>query len=179
MKNSSLKVVPILRHDTNDIFESTPMRDYFEQFIHEYNYNFNAEITHRKVVGTEKISQEFEADLIKMGYLAQPICYMPETCVYDLSNVRTSGFDYNSYDLDQLLCDLNKVENIVSEWKKLAKDKKTIVFGAIIGYTCWVLYAIAVRSYVGIVVDGILVLSNLSIFLFDKGLFKNKSDRAV
>lgn len=68
------------------------------------------------------------ADLIKMGYLAQPICYMPETCVYDLSNVRTSGFDYNSYDLDQLLCDLNKVENIVSEWEKLAKDKKTIVF---------------------------------------------------
>lgn len=68
------------------------------------------------------------ADLIKMGYLAQPICYMPETCVYDLSNVRTSGYDYNTYDLDQLVCDLSKVESIVTEWEKLAKGKKTIVF---------------------------------------------------
>lgn len=62
---SSLKVAPILRHDANDIFESTPMRDHFERYIHEYNDNFHATITHKKVVGTEKISQEFEEDVIK------------------------------------------------------------------------------------------------------------------
>lgn len=68
------------------------------------------------------------ADLIKMGYLAQPICYMPESCIYDLSNVKTNRYDYDTDDLDKLLCDLDKVENIINEWEKLAKDKKTIVF---------------------------------------------------
>ena len=56
----------------------------------------------------------------------------------------------------------------------LTKNKKTVVFGAIIAYSCWVIYAIAVKSYVGILVDGILVLSNLSIFLFDKDLIRGK-----
>ena len=65
LKSSNLKVAPILRHESNDIYESTPMRDYFEKYIHEFNDNFNAEITHKKVVGTEKISHEFEEDTIK------------------------------------------------------------------------------------------------------------------
>ena len=45
-----------------------------------------------------------------------------------MSKVKISGYDYNSDDLDKLLCDLNKVENIVNEWEKLTKNKKTIVF---------------------------------------------------
>lgn len=65
LKKSNLNVAPILRFDANDIFESTPIRDYFEKYIQEYNGNFDAEIVHRKVVGTEKISREFEADVIK------------------------------------------------------------------------------------------------------------------
>ena len=33
-------------------------------------------------------------DLIKLGYLAKPICYMPESCVYDLSDVIRFAEDY-------------------------------------------------------------------------------------
>ena len=67
-------------------------------------------------------------DLIKLGYLAKPICYMPESCVYDLSDVKVNKFDYDIQELDDLLCDLDKVGNIVKEWEKLAKNKKTIIF---------------------------------------------------
>ncbi len=68
--------------------------------------------------------------------------------------------------------DLLPVLASVIDGYTLTKDKKVVVFGAIIGYTCWVIYAIAIKSYVGMIVDGILVLSNLSIFLFDKSLFE-------
>lgn len=59
----------------------------------------------------------------------------------------------------------------------LTKKKKVVVFGAIVSYTLWVIYDIAVKSYSGAVTDGIVALSNLSIFLFDKGLFKDKDIR--
>lgn len=71
--------------------------------------------------------------------------------------------------------DLLPVFSSVIDGYTLTKDKKAVVFGAIIAYTCWVIYAFVVKSYVGVIVDGILVLSNLSIFLFDKGLFKDKN----
>lgn len=77
--------------------------------------------------------------------------------------------------------DILPVFSSVIDGFTLTKDKKVVVFGAIIGYSCWVIYAVAVKSYVGVIVDGILVLSNLSIFLFDKDLirdrFKRKEDR--
>ena len=59
----------------------------------------------------------------------------------------------------------------------LTKSKKVVIIGAVITYSCWFVYAIAVKSYVGIIVDGILVISNLSILIFDKGLFKDKNIR--
>ena len=56
----------------------------------------------------------------------------------------------------------------------LTKDKKVVVFGAIIGYSCWVLYALAVKSYVGVLVDGMLVISNMYILCTDREMFKIK-----
>lgn len=57
----------------------------------------------------------------------------------------------------------------------LTKKKKIVVFGAIVSYTLWVIYDLAVKSYSGAFTDGIVVLSNISILLFDKGLFKDKN----
>ena len=61
----------------------------------------------------------------------------------------------------------------------LTKHKKIVIIGAIISYTAWVIYNFNVGSYSGIVTDGILALSNLSILLFDKGLFDKKDIRKV
>ena len=65
LKNSDLSVVPILRLESNDIFESKPIRDYFEDYILEYNDNFNSDIVHRKTVDTRGISREFEEDVLQ------------------------------------------------------------------------------------------------------------------
>jgi len=54
----------------------------------------------------------------------------------------------------------------------LTKKKKIVVIGAIISYTLWVIYDIAVKSYSGAITDGIVAISNISILLFDKSLFK-------
>lgn len=59
----------------------------------------------------------------------------------------------------------------------LTKKKKIVVFGAVISYTIWVIYDLAVKSYSGALTDGIVVLSNISILLFDKGLFGDKNIR--
>ena len=67
-------------------------------------------------------------DLIDMGYLAKPICYAPQNCVIDLSNVSLVGNEYNLKEVDEIVLDLNKVEQIVDNWEQVAKDKKTIVF---------------------------------------------------
>ena len=57
----------------------------------------------------------------------------------------------------------------------LTKKKKIVVIGAVISYTIWVIYDIAVKSYSGAFTDGIVVLSNISILLFDNGLFGDKN----
>jgi len=54
----------------------------------------------------------------------------------------------------------------------LTKKKKTVVIGAIISYTLWVIYDLFVMSYSGAITDGIIVLSNLSILLFNYDIFK-------
>ena len=56
----------------------------------------------------------------------------------------------------------------------LTKKKKIVVFGAIVSYTLWVIYDIAVKSYSGALTDGIVVLSNLSILLFNKEILHGK-----
>lgn len=56
----------------------------------------------------------------------------------------------------------------------LTKKKKIVVFGAVVSYTLWVIYDLAVESYSGALTDGIVVLSNLSILFFDKDIFNGK-----
>ena len=56
----------------------------------------------------------------------------------------------------------------------LTKKKKIVVIGAIISYTLWVIYDLYVKSYSGAITDGIVVLSNISILLFQFDLFKGK-----
>ncbi len=55
----------------------------------------------------------------------------------------------------------------------LTKHRKVVILGAIVSYTIWVIYDVAVKSYSGAFTDGIVVLSNLSLLFFNKGLFKN------
>ncbi len=56
----------------------------------------------------------------------------------------------------------------------LTKKKKIVVFGAVVSYTLWVIYDIAVKSYSGALTDGIVCLSNISILIFNKDLLKGK-----
>ena len=56
----------------------------------------------------------------------------------------------------------------------LTKKKKIVVLGAVISYTLWIIYDISVMSYSGAVTAGILVLSNLFILFFGRGIFSKK-----
>lgn len=55
----------------------------------------------------------------------------------------------------------------------LTKKKKMVVFGAIITYILWLIYDIYVVSWSGAITDGIIIISNLSILLFNIDLFDN------
>jgi hypothetical protein len=57
----------------------------------------------------------------------------------------------------------------------LTKPKKIVVMGAIISYICWIIYDINVKSYSCAITNGMIVISNISILLFNKELFKNRS----
>lgn len=61
----------------------------------------------------------------------------------------------------------------------LTKKKKVVVIGAIISYTLWVIYDICVMSISGAITDGIIVLSNLSILLFNYNIFNKREDGAI
>lgn len=79
--------------------------------------------------GFEDIINDIQTkDLIELGYLAKPICYAPQNCVLDLSKVEVVGGEYNAKQVDEIVLDLNKVENIVDNWKRIAEGKKTLVF---------------------------------------------------
>lgn len=56
----------------------------------------------------------------------------------------------------------------------LTGKKKVVIIGAIIEYVLWVIYDIIVMSYSGAITDGIVAISNISILLFDKSLFKEE-----
>ena len=61
----------------------------------------------------------------------------------------------------------------------LTKKKKIVVFGAVISYTLWVIYDIAVKSYSGALTDGIICISNISILLFNKDIFRGKNVKKI
>ncbi len=59
----------------------------------------------------------------------------------------------------------------------LTQKRKIVVFGAIITYTLWLIYDLYARSYSGAVTDGIIILSNLSILLFNFNIFDKFSKK--
>lgn len=63
----------------------------------------------------------------------------------------------------------------------LTKNKKIVVIGAIISYGMWVIYDIFVRSYSGAITDGLIVISNLFILLFNFNILNHndKSGNAI
>ncbi len=61
----------------------------------------------------------------------------------------------------------------------LTKKKKIVVFGAIISYTLWLIYDLSSKSYSGAVTDAIVVVSNLSILLFNFDPFKGLDVRKI
>ena len=62
----------------------------------------------------------------------------------------------------------------------LTKKRNDVVLWAIITYTAWVVYDLFVMSYSGVLTSGLIVLSNLSILLFDINPFapKKKKNKA-
>jgi len=58
----------------------------------------------------------------------------------------------------------------------LTKKKKTVVIGAIISYSLWVIYDIYVMSISGAITNSIVVISNIFILLFQHNIFKTNKD---
>lgn len=61
----------------------------------------------------------------------------------------------------------------------LTKKRKIVVFGAIITYTLWFIYDMYAKSYSGAITDGIIILSNLSILLFNFNIFKRNDNGPI
>lgn len=50
----------------------------------------------------------------------------------------------------------------------LTKKRKTVVWGAIVTYTLWLIYDLYALSYSGAITDAIIIISNLYILIFRK-----------
>ena len=79
----------------------------------------------------------------------------------------------------QSFIDILPITASLTDGYTLTKKKKVVVIGAVISYTMWVIYDIFVMSYSGAITDGIIVLSNLSILLFDKNILKKGDNEAI
>lgn len=81
----------------------------------------------------------------------------------------------------QSLVDVLPITASLTDGYTLTKKKRVVVIGAVISYTMWVIYDIFVMSYSGAITDGLIVISNLSILLFNYNIFdrKDKSGNAI
>ena len=61
----------------------------------------------------------------------------------------------------------------------LTQKKKIVVFGAIVTYVLWFIYDMYAKSYSGAITDAILIMSNLSILLFNFNPFDRNDPTAV
>lgn len=83
-----------------------------------------------------------------------------------------SGFVYYRYFIDVVPIFASLIEGFSLTKKKVEK----VVFGAIISYTLWVIYDVSVGSFVCAITNGLIVISNLSILIFHKNIFKGIID---
>ena len=61
----------------------------------------------------------------------------------------------------------------------LTKKRKIVVFGAMVTYTLWFVYDMYALSYSGAITDAIIVLSNLSILVFNFNPFVKNNNKPV
>jgi len=67
-------------------------------------------------------------ELIKTGYLVPPVHYVPS--IPDLTGVRTTAGDYNAADLEKALNRRELIGDVLSNWIRFARHRKTIVFAS-------------------------------------------------
>ena len=65
LKPTDLKIAPLLRFDTNDIYNGEPVRNYLNVCIDDYNQLFGSEIEYDKNVSGNKTYASLESDIIK------------------------------------------------------------------------------------------------------------------
>ena len=83
----------------------------------------------------EKIVSEITAkQLMDMGYLAQYDYYAPQLDV-DMSKVRKRAGDYDANDLDTAMSTKKIYGDIIKTYKRLAKNKKTIMYAPTVEYS--------------------------------------------
>ncbi len=73
-------------------------------------------------------------DLIKQGYLAQYDYYAPKTNA-DFTKVKIKNGDYDTEEIEKVMDNKKIYGNIIEEYKKLANNKKTIIYCASISYS--------------------------------------------
>ncbi len=56
----------------------------------------------------------------------------------------------------------------------LIKKRRLIIIGAIVSYSLWVIYDVVVGSYSTAVTDGLVALSNISLLVFNRSIFRNE-----
>lgn len=61
----------------------------------------------------------------------------------------------------------------------LTKKRRTVVFGAIVTYTMWFIYDMYALSYSGAITDGILIISNIMILVFNIDIFNGKNIKRI
>lgn len=79
---------------------------------------------------------------------------------------------FGIFSYEKLVDILPIFSSLIDGWS-LTEKRKIVVFGAAVEYILWVIYDIAVMSISGAITDGLIALSNISILLFNKSLFKN------
>jgi len=77
----------------------------------------------------------------------------------------------------QWFVDILPIAASIIDGYSLTKKKDKVVFGAIVSYTLWVIYDIGVGSWSCAITDSLVVISNLSIMLFSKHIFKNINNK--
>lgn len=61
----------------------------------------------------------------------------------------------------------------------LTKKRKIVVFGAIVTYVMWFIYDMYALSYSGAITDGILIISNIMILVFNIDIFNGKNIKRI
>lgn len=67
-----------------------------------------------------------------------------------------------------ILIDMLPVVASINDGYSLTKRKKIVVIGAIISCLLWIVYDYHYKSYSGVIASIIIIISNISILLFDK-----------